>query len=61
MSTRMVVEAQSEAIWGELMARMVVRESPSRMMEVLLKREVRCTTRMAAFAFPWFASIEGKP
>ena len=37
MLARMRVEAQFEATWGELMARMVVRESPSSMMGELPK------------------------
>lgn len=48
MLARALAEAHSEAKWGELMARIVVKESPSRMSGGLPKVEVSCTARRAA-------------
>lgn len=60
MSAKMGVEAHYVESWGDLMARMVVKESTSRMRGKKPKWVACCTTKKAACASPWFAPIGGR-
>ena len=60
MSVKTWAEAHSVPRWGELMARIVVKESHSMIRRELQYLEASYTARRAALASPWLAPHVGK-